>query len=491
MLRITAYADRLLEDLSKVSWPEGTRVMQVEWIGRSEGAEIAFEVEGHPGTRVEVFTTRPDTLFGATFVVLAPEHPFVERITTPARRAEVLAYAARTRGRSERERRESKDKTGEPTGAFAVHPLTGKLIPIWIADYVLWGYGTGAVMAVPGHDGRDFEFAGKFGLPIERVVRSAEVEASAALETAFENDGIACHSGPYDGLTTAACKAAITAELERTARGRKRVEYKLRDWIFSRQRYWGEPFPIYFPVRCDGDPRTLPESAVSIDFSSPRAVDRSELPLRLPDLEDFKPGEDPAGPLARAKDWRFFQKEGQWFARETNTMPQWAGSCWYYLRFIDPKNEHALVDPAKAKAWLPVDLYVGGAEHAVLHLLYARFWHKVLYDAGIVPTEEPFGKLVHQGMILGEIEYTAYVAEDGTRVSRRDVQEESTPDGRPEFREITTGRTVVPTRVEEAHVTKVGSDFVLAAEPSGSAGDNVRTSAPSVKASIGRCCRTG
>ncbi|MEM9731729.1 MAG: class I tRNA ligase family protein, partial [Myxococcota bacterium] len=269
-----------------------------------------------------------------------------------------------------------------------------------IADYVLWGYGTGAIMAVPAHDQRDFEFAEALGIPIVEVVSRDGKPSGELLKEAFTEAGTAVNSGKYDGLETAAFKRRVTADLEAAGQGAARVEYKLRDWIFSRQRYWGEPIPIYFPVDTDGDPRAGAD--FTIRYDEPMAVDESELPLRLPELEDYQPGEDPAGVLARATDWRFFERDGQWYARETNTMPQWAGSCWYYLRFLDPKNDDVLCDPELAKRWLPVDLYVGGAEHAVLHLLYARFWHKVLYDAGIVPVKEPFAKLVHQGMILGE-----------------------------------------------------------------------------------------
>jgi leucyl-tRNA synthetase len=465
MLRITRYADRLLEDLDAVQWPEGTRVMQIDWIGRSEGAEVAFRVDGHERASIDVFTTRPDTLFGATFMVLAPEHPLVATITTAQRRASVEAYVARAKNRSERDRRESKEKTGEATGAYAINPVNGAKIPIWIADYVLWGYGTGAIMAVPGHDERDFELATKFGLPIERVVMPREGgDPRAPLERPFVEDGIACRSGSYDGMETAAFKTAITADLEARGQGKKRVEYKLRDWIFSRQRYWGEPFPIYFPVTSEGDPRALPAERVAIDFATPIAVPRSELPLRLPDLENYEPGDDPAGPLARAKEWRFFQKEGKWFARETNTMPQWAGSCWYYLRFIDPRNESAIFDREKVARWLPVDLYVGGAEHAVLHLLYARFWHKVLFDAGLVPVKEPFAKLVHQGMILGEIEYTTFVDEGGSHVSRKDVEEIEGDDGSVIHRDARDRRPLAILKLAEADVEKVGGEFVLSAD---------------------------
>jgi leucyl-tRNA synthetase len=399
VLKITAYADRLLSDLDEVEWPNSTRIMQQEWIGRSEGAEVNFDVAGHDAS-IEVYTTRPDTLFGATFMVLAPEHPLVEAITTDAQRGAVDAYVEQARNKSERDRQASKEKTGVFTGGMAINPVNGAEVPIYIADYVLWGYGTGAIMAVPAHDERDFEFAQALGIPIIEVVSKSGTPSEGPLAEAMVEPGVAVNSGKYDGLSTAEFKKQITADLEAAGKGKARVEYKLRDWIFSRQRYWGEPIPIYFPVDTDGDPRAGAD--FTIRYDEPIAVEESELPLRLPELEDYKPGEDPAGVLARAADWRFFERDGQWYARETNTMPQWAGSCWYYLRFIDPRNEDVICEPEKAKHWLPVDLYVGGAEHAVLHLLYARFWHKVLYDAGVVPTKEPFKKLVHQGMILGE-----------------------------------------------------------------------------------------
>ena len=399
VLKITAYADRLLEDLADVDWPNSTRIMQEEWIGRSEGAEVEFDVVGHEGV-IEVFTTRPDTLFGATFMVLAPEHPLVEVLTTDDRRDDVIAYVEQAKRKSERDRQASKDKTGVFTGGHAINPVNGAEVPVYIADYVLWGYGTGAIMAVPAHDERDFEFATVHHIPIVEVVSKTGKPSKAPLTEAVVAPGVAVNSGKYDGLSTAEFKKRVTADLEAAGKGRGRVEYKLRDWVFSRQRYWGEPIPIYFPVDTDGDPRTGAD--YTIRYDQPMAVDERELPLRLPELEEYQPGEDPAGVLARAVDWRFFQKDGRWFARETNTMPQWAGSCWYYLRFIDPKNPDVLCAPDLAERWLPVDLYVGGAEHAVLHLLYARFWHKVLFDAGVVPTKEPFKKLVHQGMILGE-----------------------------------------------------------------------------------------
>ncbi len=399
VLKITAYADRLLSDLDEVDWPNSTRIMQQEWIGRSEGAEVLFDVAGHDAA-IEIYTTRPDTLFGATFMVLAPEHPLVEAMTTDAQREAVEAYVEQARNKSERDRQAGKEKTGVFTGGLAVNPVNGAEVPVYIADYVLWGYGTGAIMAVPAHDERDFEFAKTHGIPIVEVVSKSGTPNEGSLEEAMVEPGVAVNSGKYDGLQTEEFKKQITADLEAAGKGKARVEYKLRDWIFSRQRYWGEPIPIYFPVDTDGDPREGAD--YTIRYDKPIAVEETDLPLRLPELEDYKPGEDPAGVLARAKDWRFFEKDGQWYARETNTMPQWAGSCWYYLRFIDPRNEDVICTPELATHWLPVDLYVGGAEHAVLHLLYARFWHKVLFDAGVVPTKEPFKKLVHQGMILGE-----------------------------------------------------------------------------------------
>ena len=398
VLKITAYADRLLADLDKVQWPNSTRLMQQAWIGRSEGAEVKFNVEGHDGV-IEVFTTRPDTLFGCTFMVLAPEHPLVDVITTDAQRSDVAAYVAQAKTKSERDRQANKEKTGVFTGGYAINPVNEARVPVYIADYVLWGYGTGAIMAVPAHDQRDFEFANAHDIAIVEVV-SNDGTSAGELTEAFVDHGVAINSGDYDGLTTADFKKKVTVDLETRDQGQGRVEYKLRDWNFSRQRYWGEPIPIYFPVQTEGDPTK--GDAYAIDYDSPIPMDESELPLKLPELADYKPGDDPAGVLARAVQWRFFQKDGAWFARETNTMPQWAGSCWYYLRFIDPHNDEAPFDKEEAKRWLPVDLYVGGAEHAVLHLLYARFWHKVLFDEGWVTVEEPFGKLVHQGMILGE-----------------------------------------------------------------------------------------
>ena len=456
VLRITAYADRLLADLGDLDWPTSVATMQREWVGRSEGAEVRFPVEGPADEVIEIFTTRPDTLFGATFMVLAPEHGLVDRVTTDAQRADVSEYVHVAKNKSDLDRQTQKEKTGVFTGGYAINPVNGARVPIWIADYVLMGYGTGAIMAVPAHDDRDFEFATRYGIPILEVVSESGAPSPSPLTEAMTGLGVAVNSGAYDGTPTADFKAKITADLEAKGQGKKRVEYKLRDWVFSRQRYWGEPFPIYFPVSCEGDPRAE-GAAFTIDYERPIPVEISELPLRLPDLEDYQPGTDPAGVLARAKDWRFFQKDGAWFARETNTMPQWAGSCWYYLRFTDPKNTAEAWSKEAAEKWLPVDLYVGGAEHAVLHLLYARFWHKVLFDEGLVAVKEPFQKLVNQGMILGEVEYTAY-EKAGELLSARLVK---AIDGGKHV-DARDDVEVEPRKVAPADAVKKGQDFVLA-----------------------------
>jgi len=391
MLRITAYADRLLADLEGLDWPEGTLTMQREWIGRSEGADITFLVaEGSPGVGepIVVFTTRPDTLYGATYVVLAPEHPLVGKVTTEAQRTAVAAYVEAARDKSERERVEQvKTKTGVATGAFAINPVNGVRVPIWIADYVLWGYGTGAIMAVPAHDQRDFEFAQAFRLPIVQVIAPRDGSPISG-DRAFLDAGpgvVMVSSGPHTGLDSDAGKKAVIESLASKALARPKVGYKLRDWIFSRQRYWGEPIPIVHCERCGVVP-----------------VPEKELPVLLPAVERFEPSGTGESPLATIEEWirtRCPKCDGE-ARRETNTMPQWAGSCWYFLRFLDPRNDRAAWDPGIERQWMPVDVYIGGAEHAVLHLLYARFWHKVLYDAGHVSTKEPFAKLRHQGMVL-------------------------------------------------------------------------------------------
>jgi leucyl-tRNA synthetase len=386
VLKITAYAERLLQDLEGLDWPESLKEMQRNWIGKSTGAHVRFAVEG-PGGRddgFEVFTTRPDTLFGATFCVLAPEHPLVAKITTPAQKAAVEAYVDAARHKSDMERTAlAKTKTGVATGAYAVNPVNGARIPIWVADYVLISYGSGAIMAVPGHDERDHEFARAFGLEIVRVLTGGE-EADIT-KAAHVGDGELVNSGFLNGKRKAEAIAAMCDWLEKNGKGRSAVTYKLRDWLFSRQRYWGEPFPLVH----DKDGKV-------------HAVSEAELPVLLPALDDFKPTGDAESPLARAKDWLSYEKGALEGRRETNTMPQWAGSCWYYLRYLDPKNDKEPWDKAKEKYWLPVDLYVGGAEHAVLHLLYARFWHKVLFDAGLVASKEPFQRLLHPGIVLGE-----------------------------------------------------------------------------------------
>jgi leucyl-tRNA synthetase len=406
-LRITEYADRLDEDLKLVDWPE-TKAKQHHWIGRSEGAIVDFVVAG-TNDKISVFTTRVDTLPGATYVVIAPEHVLAESLAGPAEKAAALTYIAAAAKKSDIDRSDlTKEKTGVPTGAFAVNPINGEKLPIWISDYVIGSYGTGAVMAVPAHDDRDHAFAVKYNLPIIGVIDRDDAAAIDVQKEAFCDDGKVSKMGASrsecplaEGTSSEDARKQVTQWLAAHKRGSARVTYKLRDWVFSRQRYWGEPIPIYFPVTTDGDPRK-PGAKVTIHYEQPIAVEESELPLLLPELEDYKPAGDPEGPLARAPEWRFFEKDGKWFARETNTMPQWAGSCWYYLRFLDPRNEQAPFSKEAYDAWMPVDLYVGGNEHAVLHLLYARFWHKVLYDMGVVSHPEPFMRLVHQGIILGE-----------------------------------------------------------------------------------------
>jgi leucyl-tRNA synthetase len=382
MLKITAYADRLLEDLDELDWPEGIKTMQRNWIGRSEGAEITFVIDGSREL-LSVYTTRPETIWGATFIVLSPEHPLASIITTPAQRSAVDAYLARAASLSDVEKLQERAKTGAFTGAYTINPATGAPIPVWIADYVLMGYGSGAIMAVPAHDDRDHAFARAFGLPIVGIIDAPN--GVDIQKDAWEGDGRLVNSGAWTGLEAPAAKTAAVAWLEEHGIGKGRMQYRLRDWLFSRQRYWGEPFPILH--RSDGAIVPLPEDA---------------LPLLAPELNDYKPTEAGDPPLARAKDWVRTSDPATGLAalRETNTMPQWAGSCWYYLRFADPDNRTAPIDPEREKYWLPVDLYVGGAEHAVLHLLYARFWHKVLYDIGVVSTKEPFQKLFNQGMIL-------------------------------------------------------------------------------------------
>lgn len=383
VLKITAYADRLLEDLEGLDWPESLKEMQRNWIGRSTGAHVQFKIQGHDAS-FEVFTTRPDTLFGATFCVLSPEHPLVSQVTTAACRTEVDAYVEAVRNKSDLERTSSaKEKTGVFTGAYAVNPVSGEKLPLWIADYVLMSYGSGAIMAVPAHDERDHEFARTFGLPIKRVLTGGEKDIEDAAHT---GEGVLVHSGFLDGKSKIEAIRAVCDWLESHGHGRQAVTYKLRDWLFSRQRYWGEPFPLAHD-----------------DQGHVVLIDPRDLPVTLPEMDDYKPAGNAEPPLSRAPEsWLKLKVGDKTMTRETNVMPQWAGSCWYYLRFLDPDNTGELCSAVKESYWLPVDLYVGGAEHAVLHLLYARFWHKVLFDCGLVSTKEPFQKLLHPGIVLGE-----------------------------------------------------------------------------------------
>ncbi|GGE77780.1 leucine--tRNA ligase [Priestia taiwanensis] len=382
ILKITEYADRLLEDLEELDWPESLKEMQRNWIGRSEGAEVNFVIDGHDAI-FTVFTTRPDTLFGATYAVLAPEHELVAKITTSEKKEAVEAYVDAIQTKSDLERTElSKEKTGIFTGAYAINPANGEKMPIWIADYVLASYGTGAIMAVPAHDERDYEFAKKFDLPIKEVVAGGDVEKEA-----YAGDGEHVNSNFLNGLNKEDAIKKMNEWLQEKGIGEQKITYRIRDWLFSRQRYWGEPIPI-----------------IHWEDGTMTAVPEEQLPLELPKTTDIRPSGTGESPLANIEEWvnvvdPVTGKKGR---RETNTMPQWGGSCWYFLRYIDPNNSEALADPEKLKQWLPVDLYIGGAEHAVLHLLYARFWHKFLYDIGVVPTKEPFQKLYNQGMILGE-----------------------------------------------------------------------------------------
>ena len=471
MLRITAYADRLERDLDPLDWSESIKTLQRNWIGRSVGAECDFflgsaeqfarwqtqrATRGWPEDAdddvLRVYTTRPDTLYGATYLVVAPEHPLVPRLTTVEQRRAVEQYGERARAKSDLERTElAKEKTGVFSGSYAFNPVNGQPIPIWIADYVLISYGTGAIMSVPAHDVRDFEFAQTFGLPVIAVVdpgpdhgpQRADILAG---RVCFVGTGIAIQSGVIEGLDTDAAKSRMTESLTRQGWGRAAVNYKLRDWLFSRQRFWGEPIPILHELNDKGQPTC---------WLRPLSAD--QLPLELPHLEDFRPHGRPDPILDKAPDeWLYPVVDGRRYKRETNTMPQWAGSCWYYLRFLDPHNDQVLVDPAIERAWMPVDLYVGGAEHAVLHLLYARFWHKVLYDRGVVSSTEPFRKLVNQGMILGEVELTGYqttanVWVSAAEVMTRDLQSVQRPTGEP----------VHPVRVEFSAAEKHGDGFVL------------------------------
>jgi leucyl-tRNA synthetase len=480
MLRITAYADRLEQDLDGLDWSESIKLLQRNWIGRSTGAEVDFFIgsramaDGRPAQdefdpwmldRIDhgfpqkskddvlrIYTTRPDTLFGATYMVIAPEHPLVHRLTLPSQAEAVRAYCDQAGRKSDMDRTDlSKAKTGVFTGSYAVNPANGKATPIWVADYVLISYGTGAIMAVPAHDTRDFEFAQTFKLPIIAVVDPGPDagplrDNALAGQAAWTADGTAVNSGRFNGQSTAEFKQAIVEDLENKGMGRAAVNYKLRDWLFSRQHFWGEPFPILHELDSQGKPT-----------GRLRAIAPQQLPVDLPEMPNFKAHDRPEPPLEQAPEsWLYVDLDGRRYKRETNTMPQWAGSCWYYLRFLDPRNTETLVDREVEKAWMPVDLYVGGAEHAVLHLLYARFWHKVLYDRGYVGTTEPFQKLVNQGMILGEMEFTAYQDREGRWLSAADVAEQG--EG-PVCR--SSGETATPLRVPAEQVEKHGEGFVL------------------------------
>jgi leucyl-tRNA synthetase len=462
MLRITKYADRLINDLEPLDWPEGIKLLQKNWIGKSEGAEVIFNVHGHP---ITVFTTRPDTLFGATYMVLAPEHPLVSSIASPEQLPAVSAYIQACASKSDMDRGDlNKDKSGVFTGAFAINPVNSQKIPVWIADYVMMGYGTGAIMAVPAHDDRDLAFATKFNLPVIQVVQPPDNSDWQG----FTDDGTAVNSGFLDGLTTAAAKQQIISWLESNNVGRRRIQFKLRDWLFSRQRYWGEPFPIVWE---NGEHHAIPDS---------------ELPLLQPDLEDFKPTGDPRGPLIKATDWIRYSDSAQ---RETNTMPQWAGSCWYYLRYCDPHNSDRFISREAEAYWLggngkpgAVDLYVGGTEHAVLHLLYARFWHKVLFDLGHLSTPEPFQKLVNQGLILGENDYYAFTFDGQTTAGY--VSAEFARDIEPIYQGLKgthslTAEPLIALRLEgrDEAVEKRGDHYYLKGHP------DIRVDARAVKMS--------
>ncbi|KAL4313587.1 hypothetical protein GQ457_01G043200 [Hibiscus cannabinus] len=461
MLKITAYADRLLEDLDELEWPESIKEMQRNWIGRSEGAEVEFCVLDSDGTetdmKITVYTTRPDTIFGATYLVVAPEYTLLSSIVSTKQRESVEEYQEIASRKSDLERTElQKEKTGVFSGCYAKNPTSGEPIPIWVADYVLGSYGTGAIMAVPAHDARDHEFASKFDIPIKWVVTPNN---GSCIESgkAYSGEGIVMNSSnmnvglDINGLSSKEAAFKVIEWAEKNGKGKKKVNYKLRDWLFARQRYWGEPIPVIF----------LEESGESIP------VLETELPLTLPELDDFTPSGTGEPPLSKAVSWvkTIDPSSGKPAMRETNTMPQWAGSCWYYLRFMDPKNSNELVDKAKEKYWSPIDVYVGGAEHAVLHLLYSRFWHKVLYDIGVVSTKEPFKCVINQGIILGEVQYTAYKDTDGNYISADSAEELG---------------EYLPEIIEEERVLKSGEYFVLKDKP------NIRLTARAHKMSKSR-----
>ena len=493
MLRITKYGDRLIDGLEGLDWSDSIKSLQKNWIGRSEGAELDFFVGSEesgsdldqafsdwqtaraeagfseePETDVlRVYTTRPDTLYGATYMVLSPEHPFVDRLTIADQKEAVEAYQKQAALKSDLDRTDlAKEKTGVFTGSYAVNPVNGEKVPVWIADYVLISYGTGAIMAVPAHDLRDWEFAVEFDLPIIPVVEppagyepskdelALETEIEGEKRTPFSGLGIAINSGEFNGTPTAEFKKQITANLVEQGVGKGAVNYRLRDWLFSRQHFWGEPFPIWHELDADGKITGLM-----------RADSEESLPVELPELKEFKPAGTPDPPLSVAPDeWLYkTDADGTRLMREVNSMPQWAGSCWYYLRFADPKNNECFIDPENEKNWLPVDLYIGGGEHAVLHLLYARFWHQVLFDRGFVTCPEPFQKLVNQGMILGDVELTGFQSTEGAWVSSKEVEESD--ESETKWIETASGKPVNCISLTSDQVQKQGEDFVLVDDP--------------------------
>ena len=484
VLKITAYAEKLLEGHKNLQWPDSSIRLQKNWIGRSTGAEVEFAIEGHDD-KLRIYTTRPDTLHGATYMVLSPEHPLVDQLTSEDRQSAIEQYGANSAKKSDLERTDlAKDKTGEFTGSYAINPINGAKVPIWVADYVLMSYGTGAIMAVPGHDERDFEFAEAMDIPILQVIEDDAAKAKGE-ETIlpFCGKGTMVNSGEYTGQSSDEGKAKIIAELEGKSLGSASVQYKLRDWLFSRQRYWGEPFPVSWVSKEDYEKATsaennafsefLPEEPVTFEVdgevSYALPVPANQLPLELPDVESYEPIGTGESPLAGVPEWleiwlnietgetlpRSSEKPAgdQWVTgtRETNTMPQWAGSCWYYLRYCDPKNTDAVIDPKLADYWGVPDFYIGGAEHVNLHLLYARFWHQVLFDEGVTPNPEPFPSLIHQGMILGEMEFTLFQDKDGNAVSA---------DAAKDREDLT------PKSLEESEVEKSGDSWVLKSDHS-------------------------
>lgn len=489
MMKITAYAERLLEGLKDLDWPESTKKQQETWIGKSEGAEVFFHIEGFAEEKLVTYTTRADTLFGATYLVIAPEHPLVEKLTQTPYKNELEAYVKTALTKSDLLRTElAKEKTGVFTGSYAIHPITEERLPIWVADYVMLSYGTGAVMGVPGHDKRDYEFAEKFKLPIRAVISDNPTNLNPP---ALLREGYLIHSGAFDKLHCLEAKQKITEYLENNQQGRPKVHYKLRDWLFSRQRYWGEPFPVVWINQTDFDQlKKLKNSCIHASMPSEPVTYKkeeelfyaiplplSELPLLLPDVQSYQPSGTGESPLANISEWVNvyinletgetssiadpMPKEGIWVKgkRETNTMPQWAGSCWYYLRYLDPHNEVTFLDQQKEQYWKTPDIYIGGAEHAVLHLLYARFWHQVFFDLGLVSTQEPFPKIFHQGLILGETEYCVFEDKEGNAISAEHVDAKEKID-------LRSKASVFSKVVSERDIIKKEDQFVLKENPS-------------------------